>query len=120
VGFQQQLVATQAGEVSDDALDGLRRFCEASPEIEAGYVCAATQSNHSGEGTRRLKFCVKIAAPVYEPGDGGDVPRDLFQRFAEATPDLARSFGFGVLADRAVAAYEKNGIRIFSRDDGLG
>lgn len=112
-------MATQADEISDEAVDALRRFCERSPEIEAGYVCAAVQSDDAGQTVRRLKFCVKITLPVYERGDGGDVSRDLFQRFVKATPDLARSFGFGVMADRAVAAHEKNGINIFSRDDQL-
>ena len=120
MGFQQQLVATRADEVSDDDVDALRSFCEGSPEVVAGYVCAALQSDDAGETIRRLKFCVKLTVPVYERGDGDDVARDLFQRFVETAPDLARSFGFGVLADRGVAAYATNGISIFSRDHRLG
>jgi hypothetical protein len=114
-----RLVPTRAEEVSGDYVDALRRFCEASPEIEAGYLCAV-EGDGTGEARRQLTFRVKIVMPVYERGDVGDVPRVLVQRLAALSPGLVRAFGCGVLADRAVAACETNGIRIYSRGARLG
>jgi hypothetical protein len=70
--------------------EAIEAFCEESPEVEAAYVRLT-------ERTRR--------APSLQ----------LVQRLSRGHPDLMRRLGYGVSADRAVPAWERYGVKVFSR-----
>jgi hypothetical protein len=52
---------------------------------------------------------------VSEPHDSRETAEALFARLSQSQPDLARRLGFGVMADRAVAAWEANALRVYPR-----
>lgn len=69
-----------------------------------------------GKATERLSFMLRLDMPVRERGDGRPELFAIANRFAVEHPDLAGTLGIGLLADRAVTAWEKNAIAIFRRD----
>jgi len=117
--FREHLLPTEPDAIDGTTVDALRAFCEESPEIEVAYVCAAERTREGEEPEPVLRLSVKLAAPV----DGSEAGRaerfeqefPLFERFARARPDLARRLGFSVLADRAVPAFERNGVTVYRR-----
>ena len=116
---QQRLLATTASDVEPHVHDALNRFCAASSGVEAGYVCRVEQVWPDGKATERLSFMLRLDMPVRERGDGRPELFAIANRFAVEHPDLAGSLGIGVLADRAVAAWERNGVRVFVREPGV-
>ncbi len=112
-GHVERLLTTSAEDVPAQYVAALARFCAGAVDVERGYVCAVTIERGDGESMRRLKFCVKLVAPVSEPHDSRDTAATLFARLAQSQPDLTRRLGFGVMADRAVAAWEANALRVY-------
>lgn len=113
--FREHLLPTEPAAVDDAAVEAVRAFCKESPEIEAAYVCAAMREREGEAPERVLRLSVKLVTPVDGSADGREEKLRLFERFADAHPDLARRFGFGVLADRGVPAFERNGVTIYRR-----
>ena len=70
----------------------------------------------TGVKRERLHFCVKLVVPVAEPRDAADASMSLTDRFSSAHPDLFRQVGFGILADRAVQAWDRFGVCLYSSD----
>jgi len=114
--LQQRLVETAPDDVPQQLAEVLRSFCASSPEVEKGYVCKVDETGLDGVNRGRLLFCVKLVVPVAEPGDAADVSMSLTGRFIAAHPDLMRQVGFGALADRAVQAWERYGVCLYSID----
>jgi hypothetical protein len=79
------------------------------------YVCSVERTREGEEPERALRLSVKLVTPVDGSDDGHTQQIQLFERFALAHPDLARRFGFGVLADRAVPAFERYGLTVYRR-----
>lgn len=115
--LREQLLPTAPDAVDAATAGAIRAFCAAEPEIESAYVCSAERT-HEGEASELvLRLMVKLVRPVERPGDSGELSFQLIERFARTNPDLMRRFGgFGVLADRAIPATERYGLRIFPGD----
>lgn len=96
-------------------VDALARFCADAVGVERGYICAVGVDRDGAESERRLTFCVKLDAPVSEPQDSREAALGLLTRLSQSEPDLVRELGFGVMADRAVAAWEAKAIRVYPR-----
>ena len=62
---------------------------------------------------QRLSFMVKLTKPVSRPGDGHPESDAVVTRFIDQRPDLAAALGVGVLADRAVPAWDKNAQKVY-------
>ncbi|HET7137456.1 MAG TPA: hypothetical protein VFI04_03805 [Gaiellaceae bacterium] len=112
--FQDRLLPTEPDAVDAATLDAIRAFCAAEPEIESAYVCSAERTREGEAPEPVLRLMVKPLRPIDRPGDSGGLSLQLIERFARANPELMRRLGgFGVLADRAVPATERYGLRIF-------
>ena len=110
---RERLLPTSPDDVPTDVFDALTQFCGESPEVERGYVCAMLIERDEAEPERRLSFCVKLRSPVSEPQDSRHSALALLARLSTSHPEIARAHGFGVSADRAVAAYEANAVRVY-------
>ena len=107
--FREHLLPTDPSTVAPDLLAALRSFCEANPEIAAGYLCEVEVERAGVEAERLLRFSVKLRTPGRGPGDAGPVlQQGLIRR-----PTVLREMGLGFLADRAVPAWEHFGVRVF-------
>jgi hypothetical protein len=73
-------------------------------------VCAVLVEREGAEPEQRLGFCVKLHSPVSEPEDSREAVRRLSSEFWKAHPETARAVGYGVMADRALLAWERNGV----------
>jgi hypothetical protein len=78
-------------------------------------VCAIERRREGEQPTRGLSFCVKLTTPVGAPSDSSEATRLLAQRLARSHPELMKQVGCGVLADRAVPAWEQYALRVFAR-----
>jgi hypothetical protein len=114
-GRVERLLTTSPEDVPAEYVAALARFCAGAVDVERGYVCAVKIERADGESMQRLTFCVKLVAPVSEPHDSRETAEALFARLSQSQPDLARRLGFGVMADRAVAAWEANALRVYPR-----
>ena len=112
---QRRLLPTKPDDVARDVRDELGAFCADAPEVEAAYVCRVEQIWPGREPEQRLQFSVKLAQPVRERDDAQPERQAVCHRFIRQHPDLARQLGVGVLADRAIPAWEKNGQKVYSR-----
>ena len=59
------------------------------------------------------RFIVKLAQPIAGPDDARSETRAVCDRFIREHSDLARELGVGVLADRAVLAWDKNAQKVY-------
>ena len=112
---QQRLLPTTPDDVPPDVRDELGAFCAESPEVEAGYVCRVERVWPGREPQESLSFILKLARPISVPEDARPETRAVCDRFIRQHPNLARQLGVGVLADRAIPAWEKNGQKVYSR-----
>jgi hypothetical protein len=78
-------------------------------------VCRVERIWADGRTEQRLSFHVKLAQPVSELGDAQPESDAVVTRFLAQYADLAAARGVGILADRAVPALEKNGIKVYTR-----
>jgi hypothetical protein len=99
---------TNPGVLSDAEIETLRSVCAMFPEVEAGYVCSVERD--TGE---TVSFCVKLNYPVSAVEDGRDALRNLARAFARTDSELMRKVGAGVLADRAVAPWKRQGLQVY-------
>ncbi len=113
---QRRLLPTTPDDVPPEVRDELGAFCADAPEVEAAYLCRVERIWPGRESEQRLEFSVKLARPVREREDARPETRALFHRFIREHPDLARQFGVGVLADRAVPAWQKNAQIVYTRE----
>ena len=117
--FRHRLLPTSPDDVPAEIVEALRSFCADSPEVEAGFVCAASIEREGEEPKRRLSFCAKLTWRVDTPEDSRETSCVLAERLAAAHPELMREVGCGVMADRALAVWRQNGIEVFRRGDGV-
>ncbi len=110
---QRRLLPTAPEDVSPSVHETLSLFCADAPEVEAAYVCRVERVWPDREPEQALSFAIKLTTPIREPGDAQPEQRFLSDRFIRQNPDLARELGVGVLADRAVPAWEKNAQKIY-------
>src|SRR5438105_8995809 len=110
--FQEHLQRTDPGAVDAETTEAVRTFCAQAPEIETAYICAAKRTHQGGQPEQVLRLSVKLVSPR----DGSQSREERFkeqlpllERFARAHPDVMRRFGFGILTDGAVPAFERNG-----------
>jgi hypothetical protein len=64
---------------------------------------------------RKLRLAVKVGFKVDSVDDVRPDLRRLSRTFRESRPKLAQEIGFGILTDRAVAKWGKNGVCVFFR-----
>jgi hypothetical protein len=114
-GLRQRLLPTPPELVPSGYADTLRVFCATIPEIETGYVCAVEQASEDAEPVQRLSFCVELAAPVDTVDDSRDVTMAIAVKLGDSHPELMRELGCGVLADRAVPAWQELALCVFAR-----
>jgi hypothetical protein len=110
---QRRLLPTGPEDVSATVRDELHAFCADAPAIEAAYVCRVERVWPGREPERRLEFSVKLAQPIQEPDDAQPEKRAVCHRFIREHPDLARQLGVGVLADRAVRAWDTHAQKVY-------
>jgi hypothetical protein len=113
--FHERLVATEVQAVDAETVEAIRRFCAASPEVDAAFVCFTERQHEGDELVTSLRLSFKLREPVNQPSDARASHLGLLSRLTSAEPDVAKALGCGVLADRAVPAWETNGVRVFSR-----
>ena len=113
---RRRLLPTTPDDVPPDVRNELGAFCADAPEVEAAYLCRVELIWPGREPEQRLQFSLKLAQPVRERHDAQPETRALFHRFIRQHPDLARQFGVGVLADRAVTAWQKNAQNVYTRE----
>jgi hypothetical protein len=113
--FRERLLPTPANALDAVSLAALRMFCEQSHEVEVAYICASKRERDGEEPVQGLRFSVRLTTPVDQPCDSRDASHALAKRLAQSQPELMQQLGCGVLADRAVPAWDKNGLRVFSR-----
>jgi hypothetical protein len=110
----QHLVATDADAIPQLEAASLRDFCGRTPGVEAGYVCRVAGIALGADAHQRVAFAVKLSTPVAEPGDGASAAsRNVLTRYSSELPDLAKRLGLTVLADRAVAHWDANALRVY-------
>lgn len=95
-------------------IDALARFCAEVPEIERGYVCAVRVQHEGTEPEQCLRFCVKLRSPVNAPEDSRETRRRLFALLSRSRPEITRTLGLGVMADRAVGLWERNAFCVYT------
>lgn len=111
---RRHLLPTGPEDVSATVRDELHAYCADAPAIEAAYVCRVERVWPGGrEPERCLQFSVKLAQPIREPDDAQSEKRAVCHRFIREHPDLARQLGVGVLADRAVPAWEEHAQKVY-------
>ncbi len=93
-------------------------FCADADEVEAGYVCRVEWLYPGSEPEERLSFAMKLVVPVTDRGDARAEQEAVVSRFIGEHPDLAATLGVGVLADRAVRAWEMNAQRVYPEPSG--
>ena len=113
---QRRLLPTTPDDVPPDVRDELGAFCADDPDVEAAYVCRVELIWPGREPEQRLQFSVKLAQPVRERDDAQPEQRALLHRFIRQHPDLARQLGVGVLAERALPAWQKNAQNVYTRE----
>ena len=111
--FRQRLLPTSPTAIPPEAADSLHDFCESAGEIEAGYVCLAGIEREGTARLDKLQFAIKLRRPSANPEEMGNAPLLFRRRLAASHPDLLRDFGLTLLADRALAAWAKHGVRVF-------
>lgn len=109
---QQRLLPTTPEDVAKVRAE-LRAFCSGVPEVDAAYVCRVERVWPGREPRQSLQFIVKLAQPIAGPDDARSQTRAVCDRFIREHPDLARELGVGVLADRAVHAWDKNAQKVY-------
>ena len=114
-GFRQRLLPTPAGSVPAEYAETLRVFCATVPEIEAAYVCAVENVYDGAEPAQALSFCVQLTQPVDTAADSRATLSAIAPMLAELHPALMRELGCGVLADRAVPAWQEHALRVYAR-----
>jgi hypothetical protein len=114
--FQERLLPTRPDVLDDATADAIRNFCESSPEIETAYVCDAERRREGEKPERVLRLSVKLVRPVDTPDDTREPSLELVRRLSQMYPDVLRRLGYGVLADRAVQAWETHAVRVFTRE----
>jgi hypothetical protein len=112
-GHAERLLTTSVEDVPAEYVAALARFCADAVDVECGYVGAVSIERDDGESMRRLRFCVKLVTPVSEPHDSREAATALLARLSQSQPGLVRELGFGVMADRAVAAWDANALRVY-------
>jgi hypothetical protein len=65
------------------------------------------------EPQRALRFSVKLSWPVSSQDEMQQASIRFLRSLGVSHPQLIRELGLTVLTDRAVPAWEKNGLRIF-------
>jgi len=95
-------------------VDALRAFCATVPEIETGYVCAVEQVSEGDEAVQRLSFCVELVSSV-DTADSRDAVMAIAVKLGDSHPELMRELGCGVLANRAVPAWQELALCVFAR-----
>jgi hypothetical protein len=113
--FQERLLPTEASAIDAATAEAIGAFCEESPEVEAAYVCFTERTREGAEPERVLRLSVKLLSPVDTPEDTRTLSQQLVQPLSRGHPELMRRLGYGVLADRAVPAWERYGVKVFSR-----
>jgi hypothetical protein len=113
-GFQEHLLTTSSDVVPDECVERLRAFCDAEEAVETAYICAVERQRDEA-AWKALSFAVKLTSPVDGPDDSRAASLGLATRLKGLHPELMRELGFGVLADRAVPAWETFALRIFAR-----
>ncbi len=114
-GFRQRLLPTPPELVPSSYVDALRAFCATVPEIETGYVCAVERTSDGAEPVQRLSFCVKLVSSVDTPDDSRDASMAIAVKLGDSYPELVRELSCGVLADRAVPAWQELALCVFAR-----
>ncbi|HET8741427.1 MAG TPA: hypothetical protein VFM41_02300 [Gaiella sp.] len=112
---QQRLLPTSPEDVAPTVRDELGAFCEDESEVEAAYVCRVERVWPGREPQQSLSFIVKLAQPIAGPDDARSETRAVCDRFIREHADLARELGVGVLADRAVPAWDKYAQKVWAR-----
>jgi hypothetical protein len=97
--FEERLLPTAADAVDAATAEAIQAFCEASPEVEAAYVCMTERTRDGAQPERALRLSVKLLSPVDTPEDTRTPSLELAQRFSRTNPKLMRHLGYGVLAD---------------------
>ena len=113
--FRERLLPTNEDAADRDVADAISRFCASSPEIEAAYVCSTERQREGEDPVTALRLAFKLCKPVDRSADSRQSHHLLLERLMRSEAGLAERLGCGVLADRAVPAWEKHGVRIFAR-----
>ena len=107
-------------ETSEDAIppalaDAIRRACSGDSEVEAAYVCSVAIERDGQPPEQRLELGVKLTRPIGNPRDLGESPARLLRELGTREPGLLQQVDLAVLADRAVSAWRRCGVRIYAR-----
>ena len=113
-GHREQLLATTPDDLPSGYADALEAFCRDTGSVARGYVCAVEVTREAGP-ERQLRFSVKLSQTVAEPADAHDVLLSLLSKLGESHLPLMTELGIGVLADRAVDAWEAKAVRVYPR-----
>jgi hypothetical protein len=109
---KETLLPTARADVPAELANALAQLCADVGEVERGYVCAVMVEESGRETARELQFCVKVRAAVTEADDAQATLFKLFDRLPDL-PVVLNEVGFGVLADRAVSAWEAKALLIY-------
>jgi hypothetical protein len=115
-GHVEQLLDTAPNDVPTDYAVALGRFCSVTPGVERGYICAVRIEREGVDPEDVLKFSMKLETPVSEPEDSREAALSVLKALSRSEPQLLRELGgVGVLADRAVPAWEARAVRVWPR-----
>jgi hypothetical protein len=115
---QERLLETAAGDVPLVVRNAAREFCEVRPDVVKAWVCAVEWIEPGRKSEQRLRFAVKPGSPIDQRDEGSAATRRLMAELTGPEADLVAEVGLGVLADRAVAAWEAKAERVFARSPG--
>jgi hypothetical protein len=62
--FHERLLPTAADAVDAATAEAIQAFCEASPEVEAAYVCVTERTREGAQPERALRLSVNLLSPV--------------------------------------------------------
>ena len=113
-GFRERLLQTTPDVVSSDEVDAMRAFCAGEGAVEAAYV-RSVERTRDDKTWSAVRFAVTLTDPVDGPDDSRSLSLELATRLTDRHPVLIRELGICVLADRAVPAWEKNAVLVFTR-----
>ena len=66
---RQRLLETAPADVPPAVRDAARQFCEANPEVEAGWLCRVERRRQDGDPIERLAFAVELRGHIEQPSD---------------------------------------------------
>ena len=109
---EETLLPTAPSDVPAELASALAQFCADVGEVERGYVCAVMVEGSGREPERELQFCVKVRTAVTNPDEAQATSLNLLERLLDL-PGVLNEVSFGVLADRAVPAWESKALLIY-------